>query len=213
MALFTGVQHLCTFGIVAPLIYYHLSNVWKPSYTIIASIFVDVPYWQPYIMNKFISCALPGSSQWFFHFGEMIVIAWTQEKTTTVGGTEPHHSSWQCKESRYCCHGPLVLLAMGDSGTSTVLTRYESMWLRSLHQSERTTAERTWYNTRDELMRAIGQSVWNSNKDGGADGVRCLPDIWKKGAIFYPVNKTMSEMSNSFHYFSSNPSMKALTVI
>ena len=27
-----------------------------------------------------------------------------------------------CKESRRCCHGPVVLLAMGDSGTSTVLT-------------------------------------------------------------------------------------------
>ncbi|KAJ4450833.1 hypothetical protein ANN_02264 [Periplaneta americana] len=33
-----------------------------------------------------------------------------------------------------------LLLAMGDSGTSSVLTRYEFMRLRSFHQSERTTA-------------------------------------------------------------------------
>ena len=56
-----------------------------------------------------------------------------QEKTTTLVNTEPYHSSWQYKESnRYCCHGPLEPLAMGDSGTSTVLARYESMRLRSL---------------------------------------------------------------------------------
>ena len=64
-----------------------------------------------------------------------------KQKTTTLGGTEPHHSSWQYMELHRCgCHEPLAPLAMGDSGTSTVLTRYESMRLRSLHQSERTTA-------------------------------------------------------------------------
>ena len=59
----------------------------------------------------------------------------------SFSGTEPHHSSWQCKEShRCCCHGPLVPLAIGDSGTSIVLTLYGSMRLWSLRQSERTTA-------------------------------------------------------------------------
>ena len=58
-----------------------------------------------------------------------------------LGDTEPHHSSRQYKEpQRCCCHGPLAPLAMGDSGTSTELTQYESMRLRSLRQSERTTA-------------------------------------------------------------------------
>ena len=38
-----------------------------------------------------------------------------------------------------CCHGPLMPLAIGDSETFTVLTRYESMLLWSLHQSEKTT--------------------------------------------------------------------------
>ena len=48
-----------------------------------------------------------------------------QKKTTTLGGTEPHHSSWECKEShRCCCYGPLAPLEMEDYGTSTVLTRH-----------------------------------------------------------------------------------------
>ena len=64
-----------------------------------------------------------------------------QEKATMLGGTEPHLSSWQHKEAhRCCCPGPLVPLAKGDSGTSTILTRYESTWFLSLCQSERTTA-------------------------------------------------------------------------
>ena len=36
------------------------------------------------------------------------------------------------------------------------------------------------YNTRDELIRAIGQSIQNINKDGHADGVRRLINIWQK---------------------------------
>ena len=77
MALFTGVQHLCTFDVVAVLIFRLLSNVWKASYTISASIFVDVPYWPSFSTYKFISCVVPDLSQWFFHFGEEIVITWT----------------------------------------------------------------------------------------------------------------------------------------
>ena len=38
----------------------------------------------------------------------------------------------------------------------------------------------TRYNTRDELIRAIGRSIRNINKDGHADGVRRLPNIWQK---------------------------------
>ena len=70
--------HLCTFNIDAPTLIYHLlPNVWKASYTISASMFVDVPNWSPHITDKFISCVVPGPSQWFFHFGEEIVITWT----------------------------------------------------------------------------------------------------------------------------------------
>ena len=74
-ALFIGVQHLCTFSIVASLIYHILPNVWKASYTISASILLRLRLDRPYNMNKFISCVVPELSQ-FFHFGEEIVIAW-----------------------------------------------------------------------------------------------------------------------------------------
>ena len=38
----------------------------------------------------------------------------------------------------------------------------------------------TRYNIRDELIRAIGRSIQNINKDGGANGVRHLPNILQK---------------------------------
>ena len=75
------------------LIYHLLPNVWKASYTISASIFVDVPYWPPYSTDKFISCVIPGPSHSFFHFGEEILISWPQEKIMTFGGTESHSRS------------------------------------------------------------------------------------------------------------------------
>ena len=37
----------------------------------------------------------------------------------------------------------------------------------------------TRYNTRDELIRAIGRSIRNI-KYGRADGVRRLPNIWQR---------------------------------
>ena len=37
----------------------------------------------------------------------------------------------------------------------------------------------TRHNTRDELIRAIGWSVRNIDKDGRADGVQRLPNIWQ----------------------------------
>ena len=36
----------------------------------------------------------------------------------------------------------------------------------------------TRYNTRDVLIRAIGRSVCNINKDGRADAVQRFPNIW-----------------------------------
>ena len=139
MVLFTGVQNFyLQYSCPSPLVYSLLPNVWTAVYTISTSIFADVPYWLPYSTDKFFSCVVPCPSHWFFYFGEEILIAWTHEKQT-LGGTESHYSSWQCKASHLCCHGALALLAMGDSGTSTVLTRYESTWLWYLHHNERTT--------------------------------------------------------------------------
>ena len=38
----------------------------------------------------------------------------------------------------------------------------------------------TRYNTRDERIRAVWLSIPNINKNGRADGVRRLPNIWQK---------------------------------
>ena len=53
-----------------PLIHRPFPNICKGSYTISASIFVDVPYWLPYTTDKFISCVVQDPLQWFFHFLE-----------------------------------------------------------------------------------------------------------------------------------------------
>ena len=129
-------------------------------------------------------------------------------------------------KSHRCCHGPLALLAMGDFGTSTVLTRYDSMRLRSIFPKVKEPLRRTRYNTRDELIRAIGRSIRNINKDGRADGVRRLPNISQKvinkrgdyieGSLYKcctPVNKAMSEISNCCHYFLSNPFTKSKLIL
>ena len=64
----------------------------------------------------------------------------------------------------------------GRFWNSTILSRYESMRFRSLHQSERTTA-RDLCNTRDELMLAIGWSIRNIIKEWHAD--------WIKGWLYW----------------------------
>ena len=101
-----------------------------------------------------------------------------QDKTTTLG-TELHHSSWQCKEWHRCCHGPLELLVMGDSGTATVLTRYESMRLRSLLQIERTTARDPVQHKRWTYLCYRAANTVHQQR-GCAHGVRRLPNIWQK---------------------------------
>ena len=109
---------------------YIFTNVWKGSYTISASIFVDLRYLPPYSTNKFFSCVVSGPSQWSFHFGEEIVFAWTPEEKMTVGDYRtPSFSMTVHGVIPLCCHGPLAPLAVGDFGTSTVLARYESMRL------------------------------------------------------------------------------------
>jgi len=58
-------------------VYHLLPNLWKASYTISASTSVDVQQWLPYSTNNRLSCVVTYPSQWFFHFGEKIIIAWT----------------------------------------------------------------------------------------------------------------------------------------
>ncbi|KAJ4434123.1 hypothetical protein ANN_16443 [Periplaneta americana] len=65
------------------------------------------------------------------------------------------------------------------TGTSTVLTRYDPCNY-DLFTKVKEPLRGTRYNTRDELIRALGWSIRNINKDGPADGVRRLPNIWQK---------------------------------
>ena len=55
-----------------------------------------------------------------------------------------------------------------------------SLWDCHLFAKGKESLRGTWYNTRDELIRAIGCSIRNINKDGRADDVRRLLKIWKK---------------------------------
>ena len=115
-------------------------------------IFVDVLYWPPYSMNKFISYDVPGPLQWFFHFNEEIVIAWTQENMTTHGGTEPHNFSWQCKESHCCrCYRPPYSPNMNPWDYNFFAKVKEPLW-------------ETRYNTRDKLIHAMGSQCGISTK-------------------------------------------------
>ena len=134
------------------------------------------------------------------------------------GGVESHHSSWRCKESHSCCcHGPLAPLAMGDSGTSTILTWYEFMQLWSLCQSERSTtrdpiqpntytypcyrAINTEHKKMDALM--VYDALQTFGKRWWISGVTIL----KVHKFFTSVNKAISEISNCSHYFISSPCM------
>ena len=78
--------------------YHFFLNVWKASYTISASIIVDVPYQPPYSTDKFISCVLPGPSKWFFHFGEEILIVWAN--TVDIRETPISSRAWSPWQQR-----------------------------------------------------------------------------------------------------------------
>ena len=77
MTLLPEVKHLHSFNIISPHVYHLLPNLWKASYTISASTSVDLQQWQPNSTNNRLSCVLMYPSQWFFHFGEKIIITWT----------------------------------------------------------------------------------------------------------------------------------------
>ena len=147
-----------------PLIYRLLPNVLKASYTISASIFLDVSCWSLHGTDKFISCVVPVPLQWNFHFGGEIVIAWTQEKTTTLVVQNPiilhdnarSHTAavtdllrrWQWEILEY----PLYSPDMSSCDYNLFVRMKEPLW-------------GTRYNTRD-VFHAIRQSVLNIKKDG-----------------------------------------------
>jgi hypothetical protein len=62
----------------------------------------------------------------------------------------------------------------------------------------------TRYNIREEIIRAVGRSLLDINRNGHADGVRRLPQIWQKmvcmgviilqECVFTSGNKVISEL-------------------
>ena len=96
----------------SPLNYHHSPNVWKASYTIRTSIFVDIPYWSPYSTDMFISCVIHGPSQWFFHYD-------ARDRNRMDSGV--NDDTWWYRTPSIsmtmlgvprCCHGPLAQLLM-----------------------------------------------------------------------------------------------------
>ena len=180
MALFTGVQHLCTFSIVASFICHLFPNVWKALYTISASIFNDATYWPPYSTDKFISCVVPGPSKWFFHFGEAIVIAWVHIRWVRwMFHNFPLPAAQEVRDSS----GVTPCIVMKNDGVlynQVSSFSPEPMRLGSLRPSERTIARDPVQHKRwtYPCYRAVNTKI---NKDGRAGGVRRLPNIWQKG--------------------------------
>ena len=122
-----------------PLVYYLLPNVWKASYTVRASIFVDVPYWLPYSMDNFIPCVVPCPSQWFYHLGEDIVIARTHIEWVRCMFKNLPLPAAHDKSAVIPC---IVIKNDGVLYHQVSLFSPESMRLRSLRQCERTIV---WY--------------------------------------------------------------------
>ena len=120
----------------------------------------------------------------------------------------PHPSSWQCKGSHRCCHGPLVPLAMGDSGTSTIFTWYESMVImislpKWKNHCEEPSITQRWIYT---CYRVVNTE---HHEDGCADGERHLPNIWQKvinkeGATILKVHKLILKIFISDGHIDDN---------
>ena len=173
MTLFSGMQHLCTFNIVASLIYHLLPKVLK-SYTISASTFLDVPYWQSYSTNKFISYVVPGLSQWFFHFGKEILIAWTRIRWVQWMFQISH-----CQQRKSSVTVAMVWrLALSWKMIGFCTTKCHHFLLSPCdYDLFAKIKEQLWgprYNARDELIRAMGRTIGLSTKMERADGVRRL---------------------------------------
>ena len=150
---------------------YIFTNVWKGSYTISASIFVDLRYLPPYSTNKFFSCVVSGPSQWSFHFGEEIVFAWTRRKRWQLVVTEPQHSPWQCMELHRCAVTDRLRRWQWEILEHPPYSPDMSPCDYDLFVKVKESLRGTRYNTRDKLVRAIRRSIWNIKKDGRADGV------------------------------------------
>ena len=140
-----------------------------------------------------------------------------REKTTTLEVQNPSFFTTmqgitQLLLSRICC------TACNVRFWNICLTH--PIWVHEITiSSPKKKLRGTRHNTRDEIIRAIGRSIRNINKDGRAVDVRRLTNIWQKvinmgGVTILKVhkwctlvNKAMSEISNCCHYFLYNTCM------
>ena len=175
----TGTTFMYLQYSLRPLIYNRLPNVWKASYTISASVFVDVPYWPPSSTDKFISCVVPGLSQWFLYFGEEIVIAWTH-----IGWVRWMFQNLPLPEAQEFRDNSGVAPCIVMKKNGVLFTKCRRVLLSpcdyDLFAKMKEPLRGIRDNTKDELIRAIGRSKRNINKDECANGVRHLPYIWQQ---------------------------------
>ena len=85
-------------------------------------------------------------------------------------GTEPHHSSWQCKELRTSC--------AAENGRFWNIHRHHPICDYDLFAEE--PLRGTQDNKRDELMRTIGRWIRNINTYGRPGGVWRLQTFCKR---------------------------------
>ena len=105
----------------------------------------------------------------------------TQEKTTTLGGTEPIILHENARGRTAAAVTDLLRRWQWEILEHPPYSPYISPCDYDLFAKVKEPLRWTWYSTRDELIRAIRQSKRNINKDERADGVRRLPDILTKG--------------------------------
>ena len=153
MALFTGVQHLCTFSIVAP----HLSPF--------AKCLEGVLHHQRRSLLMFcIDRPILRIS-----YSLVLYRIMTMQGVTPLVPRTSSHWKWEILEH------PLCSLDMSPCDYDLFAKVKEPL---------------RGSNTRDELIRAIGQSIQNINKNGCADGVWCLPKYLAKGDKYQTIDIT-----------------------
>ena len=83
--------------------------------------------WAPYSTHKFISCVVPGLSQWFFHFGEEIVIQQGSKELSAVlfstWGRPVRRLSWTASLPSRDLFNPSCLCAIWQRCIATCFTQ------------------------------------------------------------------------------------------
>ena len=119
--------------------------------------FMYLQYSRPPYLSHFAKCL--ESVQ--FNISDMALFTGVQHLCSMTAAVWLLTLSWRMME--FCSHHFLLSLCDYDLFAKVK----EPLW-------------GTRYNTRVEPICAIGCSIWNINKEGHADGVRRLPNIWQK---------------------------------